>query len=142
MEDSEPSTIQITDPEGSTFEATLHDIHNIYILNRCSSAKEFESKTVFSTVTSYPDMNTTAPEEEIKIEKVIPQPMTMMQWHRRLGHLNKADILRLARDPNSRLYNRRKGLTFLQDVHRSKTNTSPLKNTESSLHQTIRANPH
>jgi len=46
-------------------------------------------------------MNTTAPEEEIKVEKVVPQPMSMMQWHRRLGHLNKADILRLARDPNS-----------------------------------------
>ena len=27
--------------------------------------------------------------------------MNMMQWHRRLGHLNKADILRLARDPSS-----------------------------------------
>jgi len=33
-----------------------------------------------------------------KVEKVVPQPM---QWHRRLGHPNKADILRLARDPNS-----------------------------------------
>jgi len=102
MSEIDPSPFRITDTEGSTFEANLHEKHNIYLLDNCTATSRSDTKIVYATVKSYPNMNNSAEDiEEIEVKKVVPQTMTMMQWHRRLGHLNKADILRMARDPGS-----------------------------------------
>jgi hypothetical protein len=123
MSEIDPNPFRITDTEGSTFEANLHEKHDIYLLDNCTAT----SRSDTATVKSYPNMNNSAEDiEEIEVKKVVPQTMTMMQWHRRLGHLNKADILRMARDPGFWSQDiRDKRFTVLQGLREGETN-SPL----------------
>jgi hypothetical protein len=49
----------------------------------------------------YVDMNAVSSDDTITPEIPKKRYLSIVQWHRRLGRLNKADLLRLNRDPDS-----------------------------------------
>ncbi|BDD58303.1 hypothetical protein MAP00_009277 [Monascus purpureus] len=109
----------ITTPSGAEFQARLFK-NNVYLLEDCLSPGEEENSYAFVTTRSGKEVN--RPEEPpakaptIKTPAEAPTPketpvlgkprttkisLPIMAWHRRLCHLNQADLLRLARDPES-----------------------------------------
>ena len=101
---SPDSTYQtITTPSGAEFEAQLA-ANDVYMLTGCLDPGDASSYTL---VTTRSGKEANRPDEPMPRHEHPPAPRTtkvllpIESWHRRLAHLNPADLLRLASDPLS-----------------------------------------
>ena len=100
-----PKNHVIRSPDGDEFFAYKTHL-NVYTLTDCTPTPRQDSEVVYSTV-EWNDIGSTAcalatidtPIPTRKRHEVVPQTMTISQWHQRLCHLNQWDIIRLSKDP-------------------------------------------
>src|SRR5882762_1916499 len=96
-------------PDGREFMAELAD-NDVYRLRSCVTTSVIEKEAppmVFLASTPVPDPSFVVDPKDSKDTPMIKPKIdtirthTLVEWHHRLGHLNTADILRLASDPEA-----------------------------------------
>lgn len=87
-------SFNFTSPDGGIFEAAIDRTTDIIRISDCLRPADSSPVSAYASV-----KRASGTDDSNQPKKKIPLPI--MEWHRRLCHLNKADILRLARDPES-----------------------------------------
>jgi GAG-pre-integrase domain len=103
---SSPSFYTIGTPDGDTVIATVMTGPNIYRIETGKRCEESKDTYAYSAVTvSNISTRSTVLNEKNEIQynlanntKLASETLTLSEWHQRLGHLNQADILKLAKD--------------------------------------------
>jgi hypothetical protein len=112
VSETSPRYHTIVTLQGDIFNAYKADDSNVYRIGECAQIGNRQESTAY-LATEAPDISAPASIKQFKglhshtsptltsTPKTKSQTMTLMEWHQRLAHLNAADILKLARDPNS-----------------------------------------